>query len=266
MRSSSEAPGGRSGGACAGAPRGAGLPRAWRAGIHVFALGAAGAPSPKGYEGRIVRGSVSGRPPVSLRIEAPTVDALFDASAKPVFPHTRRRVEDDLAEYLEDRAREHTRASGVEIVVALGTSGSGPSAEEEAGREVRAFFRAERELAELKLRVNQREGWGFLRRSMPLLLGALLVAGVLYLFGPDFPVGPIGDLVTTLFYLLFITIVWVLLWDPIEKLLFDAYLIRSEIAALGKLAEATVRFVPDRGAPNSTAPLDSSALRPANPD
>ncbi len=234
--------------------------------MHVFALGPAGAPSPKGYEGRIVRGSVSGPPTVSFRIDAPTMDALFDASAKPVFPHTGRRVQDDLAEYLEYRAREHPHASGVEIVVALGTSGSGPSAEEEAGREVRAFFRAERELAELKLRVNQREGWGFLRRSMPLLLGALLVAGVLYLFGPDFPVGPVGDLVTTLFYLLFITIVWVLLWDPIEKLLFDAYLIRAEMAALGELAEAPVRFVPDSGAPNSAVPGKSSGGRPANPD
>ncbi len=194
------------------------------------------------------------------------MDALFDVSTKPVFPHTGRLVEDDLSEYLEDRTREHPHASAVEIVVALGASGSGPSAEEDAGRDVRAFFRAERELAELKLRVNQREGWGFLRRSMPLLLGALLVAGVLYLFGPDFPVGPIGDLVTTLFYLLFITIVWVLLWDPIEKLLFDAYLIRSEIAALGKLAEAPVRFVADPGASSSAAPLGSSARQPANPD
>ena len=52
---------------------------------------------------------------------------------------------------------------------------------------------------------------------------ALAIGGAPYVFGPGFPVGPVGYLVSTLFNLVFITIIWVLLWDPIEKLLFDAY-------------------------------------------
>ena len=44
------------------------------------------------------------------------------------------------------------------------------------------------------------------------------------------------------FYLGFITIVWVLLWDPIEKLLFDAYRLKSRIVALEKLGRASIQF------------------------
>ena len=84
---------------------------------------------------------------------------------------------------------------------------------------------------------------GFLARTFPLIVVALVVAGILYLAGPGLPVGPVGILATTLLYLLFITIVWVLLWDPIEKLLVDAYLLRTRISALRKLSRASLRFV-----------------------
>jgi len=51
------------------------------------------------------------------------------------------------------------------------------------------------------------------------------------------------DYLTALAYLVFITIVWVMLWDPIEKLLFDSYFIRLQSRALHKLAAAKIAFV-----------------------
>lgn len=189
--------------------------------------------------------------PFTLHVEVNDLDALFDTHRGPAFPHTRRVVDARLAEYLDKLVRERRRIRDVELEVTLREAPGSPSEEDTARRDLQAFFLAERQLAELELRVNQREGWGFLRRTFPLLIAALAVAGLLYVYEPIGTAGTIGDLVTALFYLLFITIVWVLLWDPIEKLLFDAYLLRSHIRALACLQDAKVRFVPQ---PASTNP------------
>jgi len=180
--------------------------------------------------------------PVLLRVEVRNLDSMFDTRAEPAFPHTRRLVDPRLAEFLEKLVREHRRGTALELRIELRDPPQGPSDVDLARRDLQDFFRIEGELTELELRVNQREGWGFFRRSFPLLLVALTLAGVLTVFGPSFPAGPVGELVTALFYLLFITIVWVLLWDPVEKLLFDAYLLRSRIAALEKLGGMPLRF------------------------
>ena len=153
-------------------------------------------------------------------------------------------VERQFAGYVENLVREHRAPASIDLEIVLREPSPGPVQEEAARRDLRTFFREERDVGELDVRVNQREGWGFLRRTFPLLIVALALAGVFYLSGPGFPGGPVGELLTALFYLLFITIVWVLLWDPIEKLLFDAYLLRSHVRALEKLGDASVRFTP----------------------
>lgn len=188
-------------------------------------------------------GGVTEVTPLNLRVEARNLDALFDRDTEPSFPHVARRVDKRLADYLENLVRERRQAGAVTLDIVLRESSGSPAEEEAARDDFRTYFLAERQVAHLELRVNQREGWGFLRRTFPLLIVALALAGFFTIYGPRFPTGPVGELTTALFYLLFITIVWVLLWDPIEKLLFDAYLLKSRIAALERLGEAHVRFI-----------------------
>jgi len=198
---------------------------------------------------------VANGPPLRLRVDTRNPTAMFDTRGEPSFPHTHRLVDARLAAYLENHVRESPRTRPVELEVGLRETSPGPSEEEDARRDLHAFFRAEREVVELELRVNQREGWGFLRRTFPLLIVALAIAGVFYISGPGVPSGAVGELVTALFYLLFITIVWVLLWDPIEKLLFDAFLLRARIHALQKLGDADVRFVSASGPSDRPSPV-----------
>lgn len=178
----------------------------------------------------------------SIVVEARSVEALFDDGTEPTYPHTSRLMNPRLALFLEGQARERRRESALEIRVRLNPPSLTPLEEENVSRQIRTYFEEERRLAELELRVNQTEGWGFFRRGLPLILLALLIAGVFYVALPNYASASLGAFVTALVYLLFITIVWVMLWDPIEKLLFDAYLLRARIRALRKLGTASVRF------------------------
>ena len=116
-----------------------------------------------------------------------------------------------------------------------------PPAEEADVRErLSKFFATERELAELDRHVNRSEGFASLRYAVPVVLLAVLVIGIFY--------SQVGALsaegyVAALVYLLFVVVVWVMLWDPIEVLLFNSFFLRLKIRALRKLAEANVRFV-----------------------
>lgn len=186
--------------------------------------------------------------PSRLRVDAASPDALFDASAPAVFPHRGRMVASDLADHLEKRVRQHPRGGHVTVEIHLPADERGDSSQQPAAAEsFRAYFRQEREIVELDLRVNQREGWGFLLRMLPILIVALGIAGLFYVLEPTFVSESWRALAVALVYLVFITIVWVLLWDPIEKLLFDAFLLRARIHALARLADATVEFA--RGPP-----------------
>ena len=100
-----------------------------------------------------------------------------------------------------------------------------------------SYFTNEAELAALEQRVNRTEGWGSLRFAIPLVLFAALIAGLLST-NPAVLGG--STYFTAIAYLVFITIVWVMLWGPIEKLLFDSYFLRLRIHALQKLAAATI--------------------------
>jgi len=185
---------------------------------------------------------VPGSAALDLSIELRSSEALFDRSVEPSFPYRGRMVQARLAEYLEVSVREQPRVRTAQLNIRVREPTDGPLEEDRARADLHAYFRTRREVAELELRVNQREGWRFMLRSFPLLVAALLVAGILFVYEPVGKTGTIGDIVPALVYLLFITIVWVLLWDPIEKLVFDAYLLRLRIAAFAKLEAAPVRF------------------------
>ncbi len=177
-----------------------------------------------------------------LRVEAASLDSIFATDPAPAFPHTGRGVRPDLASYLERRVRERPRDRSFVIEVTVGAAPTDPAAEERARRALGTYFGEEATDAQLDVRVNRREGWGFLRRGGPLALVALAIAGALYLYGPGLHSGAGASFATAVVYLFFITIVWVVLWDPIEKLTFDAFLLHARVRALRRLEVAQVRF------------------------
>jgi hypothetical protein len=167
------------------------------------------------------------------------LDALFDRTAPTRYPHTGPVVNRSLEDVLIDSVREQRRVAEVSVTVTLRTEPLSAEEETAARAQLGSFFANEAELASLELRVNRTEGLGSLRYAIPLILLAGLVAGILY---TNIWNGGSADLLLALPYLVFITIVWVMLWDPLEKLLFDSYFIRLRIRALEKLSRARVTF------------------------
>jgi hypothetical protein len=144
-----------------------------------------------------------------------------------------------LASFLVDSAREQRRTHEVEVKVVLHSAPLRPEEEANARTQMNHFFANEAELAELELRVNRGEGLASARFAFPIVLVAGLVAGLLY---TDVWQTSLGELFVALVYLAFITVVWVLLWDPVEKILFDGFFIRQRVRALHKLAKSSIVF------------------------
>ena len=172
-------------------------------------------------------------------VRLPNLDALFDRSTPPTYPHTGPMVERSVAKFLVDATRQQRRRPEVEVVLGLEGPPLSTATEDDTRHRVHRFFGNEAELAALDLRVNRAEGVGALQFSIPFVLIALLAAGVLYV---HVGVASGAGFIETLVYLVFITIVWLMLWDPLELLLFDGYLIRRRLHALKKLSRARVTF------------------------
>ena len=177
--------------------------------------------------------------PGRIELRLRDLNALLDRETRPTYPHTSPVVEGSVAKFLLTSAREQRGQPSLTLVVSLGSSPLGADEEVAARTHLSRFFANEAELASLDLRVNRREGLGSLQFAVPLVVIALLVAGLLY--------SQLGTLsgagyLDALSYLVFITIVWVMLWDPVEVLLFDSYFIRSRVRACRKLANASVEF------------------------
>ena len=148
-------------------------------------------------------------------------------------------VAESVADFLLASAREQRGHPHLEVTVSLESPALSSDEETEARTQFSRFFTEEGELASLDQRVNRAEGLGSLRFAIPLVAVALLTAGLFY--------SQVGQLTGTgylaaLTYLVLIIIVWVMLWDPIEVLLFNSYLLRSRVRALRKLATASVVF------------------------
>jgi len=193
------------------------------------------------------------RHPGKIEVHLATLESLFDRVSPPSYPHTGPSVEESVAKFLLDAAREDRGRSEVGLVFTLDGPPQGAADEAAARSQVNRFFENEAELAALKLRVNRSEGLGSLRYAIPLVTVALLIAGLFY--------SQLGSLngegyLLSLSYLVFITIVWVMLWDPLEVLLFDSYLIRQRVRACQKLAAASVAFVYPSAPGQSSSPTD----------
>jgi len=190
-----------------------------------------------------------------IEVHLPSPDALFDRHADPAYPHTGPVLERSVAKFLVDAAREQRGQREIELVVVSDGSPLASSAEEDTRTHLHRYFADEAELASLDVRINRSEGLGSLRYSIPLVVLALLVAGLFYVqLGSATGVGYLEALT----YLVFITIVWVLLWDPLEMLLFDSYIIRLRLHALQKLSRSRVTFTYRSGAA-APRPADSHA-------
>jgi hypothetical protein len=177
--------------------------------------------------------------PGKVEVEVKDLDGLFDRTTPPTYPHTGPIVNRALAKFLVDSVREQRKVPSIEVTVTFQTPPLGAEEEATARDQMRSFFANESELASLDLRVNRTEGLGSLRYSIPIILVAGLAAGLLYV---QLGTTDASDLLLALGYLVFITIVWVMLWDPTEKLLFDSYFLRLQCRALRKLSNAEIVF------------------------
>jgi hypothetical protein len=179
------------------------------------------------------------RLPGKVRLELKDPNSLFDKETTPIYPHAEPMLNRSVAKFLLDTVRLDRRRPSVELTMAFRSAALGPEEEERTRAKMNRYFSVEAELAVLEKDVNRTEGMGSLRFAVPVVLIAGLVAGYLSLntslLGPTY--------LTELAYLIVITVVWVMLWDPIEKLLYDSYLIRLRVQALRKLATAKIAFV-----------------------
>ena len=177
--------------------------------------------------------------PGQVGVTIADLDSLFEQDLPPAYPHRGPMLNRSVAKVLVDSTREQRRIPRVELVVSVRTPPDVPEREAATRAQMRSFFANEAELAALDLRVNRTEGLGSLRYALPLVLLAGLAAGALYT--NLWTLGD-ADYLAALAYLIFITIVWVMLWDPLEKLLFDSYFLRLQIRALQKLEKAQITF------------------------
>jgi len=173
-------------------------------------------------------------------VELGALDDLFDFSATPAYPHAGPIVQASVAEFLVRSARSHRREAKLEVEVVLAGPVE-PAAREEAARiQFGRYFANETERTMLEIRANRAEGIGAFWYAIPFVL----VAGVAAAIASSLYAGSGSDVSWfALVYLAFITIVWVMLWDPTEMLLFDSYLLRLRRRAMQKLAVAPVRIV-----------------------
>jgi hypothetical protein len=177
--------------------------------------------------------------PGRVAVELAAIDSLFDRLAPSTYPHSGPMLDKAVAKFLLDSARENRSMETLEITIGLRTAAPRPEEEAIIRSRMSSYFTNEAELAGLEQRVNRTEGWGSLRFAVPLVLFAALIAGLLST-NPSALGG--STYFTAIAYLVFITIVWVMLWGPIERLLFDSYFIRLRIHALQKLAAAKIAF------------------------
>jgi hypothetical protein len=196
--------------------------------------------------------------PGQVEIAVRDLEALLDRAATPSYPHAAPALNSTVTQFLIDSAREDRRSA--EIAIGVAVQDVPWRTEDESGIRAKfaSFFANEAEMVALGQRVNSTEAWGSLRYAIPVVALAAFVAGLLT--NPS-TLGVPSD-VSQLGYLVVVVVIWVMVWDPIEKLLFDSYFIRLRIRALQKLARASVSFVyrPPTATPPAPDTTDPSTL------
>lgn len=171
-------------------------------------------------------------PRLDLTVRVPTTEALF--SEEPVaFPFEGRTLREPTSRYLIDASRRGRAARAIRLEVDVAGSALPPEKEEAVRGEIRAYFRVEAGRAEDDIRLNSVEG----RRSLLLsLIGSLIAVAIVL---------PVRVLVGDPFFLfefVLVVIIWVLMWDSIEMLVYDSQMLRMRHRALVRLERAEVRF------------------------
>jgi hypothetical protein len=191
--------------------------------------------------------------PGRVEVELEDPGSLFDRAAPPTYPHLGPMLNSTVAKFMVDSAREDRRRREIGVTVSFRSSPLRPEEEAGARAQMKNFFTNEAEMAAMDHRVNSTEAWGSLRFALPVVVVAALIAGLLTV--PSKWGVPVY--LAELAYLLVVVVIWVMVWDPIEKLLFDAYFIRLRIRALHKLAKAEITFAYRPGTPATAGPAPS---------
>jgi len=196
--------------------------------------------------------------PGIVKVELRDLDSLLDRNATPTYPHRGPMLDNTVARFMVDTVREARRSPDVEVTITLRSSPLLPEEEAGARAHMSHFFANESEVSALGQRVNRTEAWGSLRYALP----GVIVAGLIALLLTNPSAFSIPVYLAELGYLVVVVVIWVLVWDPVEKVLFDSYFIRLRIRALHKLAAAKVVFAyrPGASAPMASAPIDASRL------
>ncbi len=167
---------------------------------------------------------------IVIVLPAPT--AIF-AEESPGYPYPGRPLREAAAERLLEEARLRRSAPSLAVEVRAASPPLAPDEEDRLRRDWAGFYRAEAERADLAVRVNRIEGWrSFLLGVAGSLLAAAIVVPIRLWIGPDF----------LLLEFLLVVVIWILMWDSLELLLFDSMFLRMKRAALVKLRDAEVRF------------------------
>ena len=198
------------------------------------------------------------RTPGRVDVEVEDLASLFDWDASPVYPHTVPMLNSSVAKFMVETVRQDRRSADIEVKVTFRESPLRPEQEVGTRAKMTSFFANEVEKAALEQQVNRIEALGSLRYALPVLVVAGLVAG---LFASPSTLR-VPDYLATLVYLVVVVVVWVMVWDPVEKLVFDSFFIRLRIRALQKLVAAKVVFAyePGPSTPVGPEPIEHSPL------
>jgi hypothetical protein len=170
-------------------------------------------------------------PILHLRVDTPASDSLWEDEW--TFPFRGPTLKDTVAAYLENHTRCARTTPAIDLTFRFADPPLTPEAEAEFLRNYHAFFEVKAEDAELDRDVNRREGL----RSLYLGTATSILAAVLVvLLDLTFGLRAYG------IYFILLVLVWVLMWDSIEKLVFDSMFLRMRARALVKLRDARVTF------------------------
>ena len=170
-------------------------------------------------------------PVLRLRIDLAPAEEIWEEGGG--FPFRGPILRAPLAEYLENHARRARTAPSVDLTIRSGDAPLDAEAQAQFVRNYRSFFGVKFDGAELERAVNRREGLQSLYVGAATSLVALAFVAFV-----DVGLG----FHTFAIYFVLLVLVWVLMWDSIEKLAFDSMFIRMRARALAKLRDAQVTF------------------------
>lgn len=167
--------------------------------------------------------------PVEIRLPVCSLEALLDASGSPVL---RAHLHPDAAEFLYDEAAGFPPKNGYRVTV---EAPEDPVRTREVEQAIRSHFTSMAERTRRELR-------GEFRRGLKSLGFAALVVALLFLVQELLALSGDGRLHRMLAQSL-IVISWVMLWIPLEALLFAPMNLRRRRKILEELGRAPVSVV-----------------------